>query len=60
MGYRINVVLTGSENIGEALKAVAEGKYVPYDEKVYEAWDDAVKVRNMAMVYFPAATIEVV
>ena len=54
MGYRINVVLTGSENIGEALKAMSEGKQVPYDEKVYEAWDDAVKVRNMAMVYFPA------
>ncbi len=60
MGYRINVVLTGSENIGEALKAISEGKQVPYDSAVYEAWDDAVKVRNMAMVYFPAATIEVV
>lgn len=33
MGYRINVVLTGSENIGEALKAMSEGKQVPYDEK---------------------------
>mgnify|MGYP006896799832 FL=1 len=60
MGYRINVVLTGSENIGEALKAISEGKQVPYDSTVYDAWDDAVKVRNMAMVYFPAATIEVV
>lgn len=60
MGYRINVILTGSENIGEALKAIFEGKQVPYDEKIYEAWDDAVKVRNMAMVYFPAVIIEAV
>ena len=60
MGYRVNIVLTGSENVGEALKAISEGKTVPYDDKTYEIWDDAVKVRNMAMVYFPGAIIEVV
>lgn len=60
MGYRINVVMTGEENIGEALKALSEGGQVPYDSEVYEAWNDACKVRAIAMEYFPAVTIEVV
>lgn len=60
MGYRVNVVLTGSENVGEALKAISEGKTVPYDDKTYEIWDDVVKIRNIAMIYFPAAIIEVI
>ena len=60
MGYRVMVVLSGTENVGDALKAISEGKQIPYNDEVYDIWDDVCKVRNMAQVYFPAVTIEVV
>ena len=60
MGYRVMVVMTGEDNIGEALKAISEGKQVPYSDEVFEVWDHAVSLRNIAQVYFPAVTIEVV
>lgn len=60
MGYRVMIVLTGEENIGEQLKALSEGKTVPYSDDVFDVWDHAVSLKNIAEVYFPAVGIEVI
>ena len=57
--YRVMVVNSNMDVPGVICKKISEGEIIPYDGSSHN-WDDAVKIRNEAMEFFPAVIIEVV
>lgn len=55
--YRVMVIESGSEDIGEVLMAMCKGNIRPYDSALH-TWAHAVKVRHEAFKIFPAVIIE--
>ena len=57
--YRVMVVNSNMDVPGVVCKKISEGEIIPFDGSSHN-WDDAVKIRNEAMKFFPAVIIEVV
>lgn len=55
--YRVMVVESASEDIGEVLMAMYRHEIRPYDSAKH-TWDHAVKVKHEALKIFPNVIIE--
>ena len=56
--YRVMVVESGSDNIGEVLMAMSREDMRPFSDNTYSKYEDAMAERSAALKMFPAAIIE--